>query len=318
MENTRRTLWARAGRLVGSAARWRNHWRECVRRTRSPRRSFAALLLLAAVPALRAPAGDRVGNEGGVPQTAAIAASGRLEPKQRVLRVSGSAEALTLVRVVRELYVQEGSEVKSGEVVGVFDTYPSRQAAVARSAANLAFAELQLRRFEELHRARVVSTAERDEWRTRVALARAELEQAEADLELSRIRAPTQRRVLKIHAYPGERVTSAGVLELGDTNQMYAVAEVFEDDIGWVRVGQPALVSSRVLENPISGVVEQIGYKIGKLDVLADDPAAKTDARVVEVRIRLADSEPVVGLTNLRVDVRIEPVAPGVRNASTR
>lgn len=52
---------------------------------------------------------------------------------------------------------------------------------------------------------------------------------------------------------------------------MYAVAEVFEDDIGRVRVGQPALVSSPVLENPISGVVEQIGYKIGKLDVLADD-----------------------------------------------
>ncbi|MCX8071594.1 MAG: hypothetical protein N3C12_03965 [Candidatus Binatia bacterium] len=45
---------------------------------------------------------------------------------------------------------------------------------------------------------------------------------------------------------------------------------------------------------------------MGKLDALADDPAAKVDARVVEVRVRLHESEHVAGLSNLQVEVRID------------
>jgi len=47
--------------------------------------------------------------------------------------------------------------------------------------------------------------------------------------------------------------------------------------------------------------------KIGKKDVLSVDPAAKTDARVVEVRILLDDAAAAAGLTNLEVDVAIAP-----------
>ena len=57
----------------------------------------------------------------------------------------------------------------------------------------------------------------------------------------------------------------------------------------------------------LSGTVENIGMKIGKMDVLSTDPAARTDARVVEVEIRLDDPTPVVSLTNLRVEVFIGP-----------
>ena len=47
------------------------------------------------------------------------------------------------------------------------------------------------------------------------------------------------------------------------------------------------------------GTVDRIGLKIGKKDVLDTDPAADTDARVVEVEIRLDDPQQVAGLTNL-------------------
>ncbi|MCX8071595.1 MAG: hypothetical protein N3C12_03970 [Candidatus Binatia bacterium] len=50
-----------------------------------------------------------------------------------------------------------------------------------------------------------------------------------------------------------------GVLELGDTDGMYAVAEVYESDIGQVRVGQPAVVTSPALKDALSRTVEQIG-----------------------------------------------------------
>ena len=40
---------------------------------------------------------------------------------------------------------------------------------------------------------------------------------------------------------------------------------------------------------------------------IGSDPAAKTDARVVEVEIRLDDGTAVRGLTNLQVEVEFEP-----------
>ena len=46
--------------------------------------------------------------------------------------------------------------------------------------------------------------------------------------------------------------------------------------------------------------------QIFKNNVLDDDPAANADARVVEVKIRLQDSQLVEALTNLQVDVRID------------
>lgn len=97
---------------------------------------------------------------------------------------------------------------------------------------------------------------------------------------------------------------------MGDTSIMYAVAEVYETDIGSVRIGQRARVSSPVLHQPLDGVVEKIGNLIFKNDILNVDPAADADARIVEVRVRLETSAAVKKLSNLTVDVRIVPDAP--------
>ena len=47
--------------------------------------------------------------------------------------------------------------------------------------------------------------------------------------------------------------------------------------------------------------------KVAKQDSLGTDPAARKDARVVEVEIRLDDSQAAAGLTNLQVEVEIAP-----------
>ena len=44
-----------------------------------------------------------------------------------------------------------------------------------------------------------------------------------------------------------------------------------------------------------------------KQDEIGTDPAARKDARIVEVEIELDDSETVAGLTNLQVEVVIHP-----------
>ena len=89
-------------------------------------------------------------------------------------------------------------------------------------------------------------------------------------------------------------------------DKMYAVAEVYETDILHVKVGQNARIKSPALSQPLTGTVEQIGRWVGKLDLLSTDPTARTDARVVEVKVRLDDSKAVAGLTNLQVTVEID------------
>jgi HlyD family secretion protein len=112
-----------------------------------------------------------------------------------------------------------------------------------------------------------------------------------------------------VHTRDGERVGPDGILELGRTDDMYAVAEVYESDIQYVRLGQRATVASAAFGRPLHGSVARIGLKVGKMDALGTDPAARTDARVVEVEIRLdpEDAAAAAALTNLQVEVELEP-----------
>jgi HlyD family secretion protein len=145
---------------------------------------------------------------------------------------------------------------------------------------------------------------------SRVTSAEQNLAKADAALELTIIRAPKDGQILDIYADPGEAVSPSGepILAMGDTSQMYIVAEVYETDVGLVNVGQSATITSRngAFDQALTGTVENIGLQIAKNDVLDDDPAANADARVVEVRVRVDQSDIVAGLTNLQVDVAID------------
>ncbi len=57
----------------------------------------------------------------------------------------------------------------------------------------------------------------------------------------------------------------------------------------------------------MTGKVERVSLKVGRLDVIGTDPIAKTDARVVEVFILLDDSDAVSRFTNMQVKVEILP-----------
>ncbi len=135
----------------------------------------------------------------------------------------------------------------------------------------------------------------------------AEVEEAQALLNLTYIRTSISGRVLKIHTRSGESIGSDGVVEVGHTDQMYAVAEIYESDIKNLRLGQKAVVTSSAFVGEAKGVVDEIGLQIRKNDVLDTDPTAAIDARVVEVKIRLDpdSSRKVANLTNLEVKVQI-------------
>jgi len=133
------------------------------------------------------------------------------------------------------------------------------------------------------------------------------VKKAEVDLDLAQVRAPIDGQVLKINSKIGEVVSQTnGLIDLGNTSQMYVVAEIYETDIGKIKVGQKATIESEAFEGDITGKVDRIGLRIAKNDVLGTDPAAKTDVRIIEVKIKLDDSTKVSGLTNLQVRVKVE------------
>lgn len=134
--------------------------------------------------------------------------------------------------------------------------------------------------------------------------------QAQQDLELTYVRAPISAQVIKIHSKSGEVADSSkGIVELGQTNQMMVVAEVYESDIGKIRVGQKATIQSEsgAFDRELKGTVSEVGRQISKKDVLSSDPAADVDVRVVEVQILLTpeDSRRVANLTYAKVLVKI-------------
>ncbi len=141
-----------------------------------------------------------------------------------------------------------------------------------------------------------------------VEAARADLARARQDLERAYVRAPESGRVLDINARAGERPAADGIVDLGDTSQMTVEAEVYQTMIGRVTIGDPVTVSANALDRDLQGVVSAIGLEIGRQSITSDDPAANTDARVVDVIVMLdaASSELAQGYTNLEAVVRID------------
>lgn len=139
-----------------------------------------------------------------------------------------------------------------------------------------------------------------------------QVDQVKAALDDLYVRAPVAGQILKINTRVGEQVkTGEGIVELGQTEQMYAIAEVYETDVRRIKPGYRATIVSENggFAGELRGMVEQIGLQIKKKDVLDSDPAAEKDARVVEVKVRLEpnDANKVAKLSNLQVRIRIHP-----------
>lgn len=203
--------------------------------------------------------------------------------------------------------------------------FDNQTALVLRQEAALLSAKARLAEIKQQYE------ADRADAVTQITLAEASAARAEAELAITplteqlalqeergrraTIYAPSNGQILEIFVRAGESVGSAAVLTMGDTEKMRVVAEVYETDIARIRLGQSARITSRALPIAVTGRVIEIGWTIHKNDVLNVDPAARADARVVEVRIELDDAGPVKRLTNHTVDVLIDTATAEPRNA---
>jgi HlyD family secretion protein len=234
------------------------------------------------------------------------------------------------IQVARDRATQVRAGARAGDLQAV-------RADMARLDVELADAQRDEARYRQLFADNVVSRAELDGRLLRtastvqmleqakarlagmaevrdvdVAVAEAELKAAvaaaaaaRAEFDHASIRAPADGQVIAIHAWPGEDVGEAGLLELARTDKMYAVAEVDEADIRHVRVGQRATVTGAALATPLTGVVEFVATRVARNGEASLDPIAPTDARVVQARVRLDDPAAAARFVNAQVTVLI-------------
>jgi HlyD family secretion protein len=240
-------------------------------------------------------------------ESRAISSLGRIEPRGGIIQIAGPSDGGASGSVIKSLTVNEGEWVEKDQILAYLDSYSLREAEVARLQAIYTNAKSGYNRQADLATTSATSKVMLDQALMTLEIAQAELAAAQARLALAVVRAPLRAQILEVHASPGERVGPEGVMELGQTDHMYVVAEVYETDISRVKQGQSATVRLGAVDEELNGTVERIALKIGRLDILGTDPIDKTDARVVEVHILLENSAKVSGFTNMQAKVEIHP-----------
>ena len=265
-------------------------------------------------PAALAPARDE-----------AVAALGRLEPSGDVRRLAAPISGIGGSPVITALLVQEGDTVRRGQLLARFDTRPGLEAdqrklssRIANLQRRLVLQNRDIARYRELSRNGVYPRGELDSRETRLlelqallADAQTELSRVNSDLALTELRAPIDATVLRIHARQGERPGDNGVLEIGASNRMEALVEVYESDIDRVRLGQAVTLSSENggFSGSLRGQVVRISPQVRQRQVLSTDPTGDADARIVEVRVAIEpmDIQRVQDLTGLKVIAKLQP-----------
>jgi HlyD family secretion protein len=282
-----------------------------------------------------------------------IAALGRVEPLDRVVKLSVPAALSN--DAVRELRVKEGQQVSQGQVLAVMDSAESldrsvreAQAAVqvagrkltaqasviSRYRAELAQAEVELRRYSQLYAQGASSAEVRDRRITIEATSSANLEQAlrdeatlraeleekratlsrdQAELGKALIRAPFAGTVFKINAYPGDKVGDDGILELGDSSRMGVIAEVYQTDRAGITLGQRAVISADGFPGKqMEGKVVEIARQVSRQSVFSGQAGENLDRRVIEVKIGLGPEAAAVAsaINYLQVNVLFDPLSP--------
>jgi HlyD family secretion protein len=136
-------------------------------------------------------------------------------------------------------------------------------------------------------------------------VAQAEWRVAQAALEKTQIRAPADGVVLRVDAKAGElSMPSIGpaMVVIGDVSALRVRAEVNEQDLGRIRVGQGVLVRAGAFHGrEFEGKVSSVARVVGPSRINSGDPRKFSDVDVLEVLVDLPSAGPL--LVGEQVDV---------------
>lgn len=251
----------------------------------------------------------------------AVIANGKADVEGGIIAVAARRGG-----IVQAVYVQEGDLVKKGQILARQQDDELRLALtrslaqVGQAKAQLASTEVQidaarreLGRMQALSATNVVARQKVDEandavrqaeatlmaQRAAIATAEAVAAEAEYNLELTVIRAPTDGKITRRYANPGAGASTLNVSNMFDLEPRaprIVRAEIPESGLGAVSVGQsveivPEFASDKVY---VGKVVRRAGV-FGARRLQSDDPSERADDRVVEVVISADDAPLLIG-----------------------
>ncbi|MEO8837467.1 MAG: efflux RND transporter periplasmic adaptor subunit [Herbaspirillum sp.] len=194
---------------------------------------------------------------------------GRLEAS-RVAEVRARAAGIVLKRVFRE-----GSEVKAGDLLYRIDPAPfqavfsSAQASVARAEANLAQADLKVKRYTPLIAINAVSRQEYDDAVTAqkqasadVATARAARQTASLNLGYATVTAPISGRIGRA------LVTEGALVGQGEATPLATVQQIDPIYVNLTQSSTEVLQLRRAME---AGKLTKAGSNSAKVTLITDD-----------------------------------------------
>lgn len=207
---------------------------------------------------------------------------------------TGVVEPVTWAKVtpmnrgrIMDLCKCEGATVGKGEVLARLDDAEER-ARIDELVARAGFLEGDMRRYARLLEGNHVSAQTYQRAASAYAEIRALIAAERSRLNDFTIRSPIAGEVLRRDGEVGEIVDSDDVLFwVGEPKPLWLIAEVDEEDIARVRVGQSALIKADAFpDRVLDGTVETITPK--------GDPVNKS----FRVRIALPDDTPLlIGMT---------------------
>ena len=254
----------------------------------------------------------------------AVAALGRLRPLGEIRRLAAPVSGFGGTPRVSKLLVNEGDTVTRGQVLAVFDSRPQIEADLEALDAQIRTIETEIplrrrevARYAQAAKVGAASMVILEEKQNELTLAErkrieltAERRSLEADLVDSELRSPIDGTVLRLHTRVGERPSNDGVLEVGASQSMEALIEVYESDINRIAVGDPVTLVSENggFEGRLTGRVERISPQVRQREVLSTNPTGDADARVVEVQVSLDrdSARRVSSLAGLKVIARFK------------
>jgi HlyD family secretion protein len=175
-----------------------------------------------------------------------------------------------------------------------------REAVVSRAEAedaDRAARVAQARADAARERLALVTADAREEDRARaeseVALARASLADASAQLAKTIVRAPIDGVILRRHRHAGESVSTqfdSPIVTMADASVRRVRVDVDEADVARVAVGQAAYVTADAFgDRRFPGRVVRVGRLLGKKNVHTDQATEHVDTKVLETLVQLED-----------------------------
>ena len=238
-----------------------------------------------------------------IPPITAVAALGQLSPSGEIRQLSAPISQFGSSPRIVEILVNEGDFVKKGDVLAIFENREKLIADLERNnnLINIVNDEInlkkdQIKRFElalSNDAYSFVQLSQRKDELLKLEKQKinyiGDKKNIEIDLFNSKLRSPIDGFILEINTRVGERPQNEGILDIGSSQEMEALIEVYESDIDRVFISQNVELSSENggFQRILKGKVIRISPQVKQRKVLSTDPTGDADSRIIEVLVKL-------------------------------